>query len=630
MRAILTPPPRYTVSQWSERFRYLSREYSASPGRYDLSIVPYAREPLDCSNDPTVRSVVLMWASQTTKTTLLENVTGYFIHGDPAPVLMVQPTVEMAQAWSKERLIPTARDTPVLRDLIGEQKSRDSGNTIQIKVYPGGNLAIIGANAPAGLAARPRRVVLCDEVDRYPLSAGTEGDPVALAIRRTESFWNSVVYLTSTPTIKRASRIEKEFEETDQRRWFAKCPSCGHDQTLVWRQVKWPKTDNGGHDLENAYYECAGRGCRWNDELRVKAIQAGEWRATAPFKGKRGYHLNGIYSPFKCKRGFKSRLHQMAVDFMEARHGGQEQVKTWTNTFLAETFEEEGEQVEHGPLLARSEEYTPKTLPLGVLLVTASADVQKDRIELEAVGIGHGDESWGIEKVVIYGDTEQDEVWSDLADHIGGSDYQREDGVLLKITATAIDMRHKPKKVRDFCRKSGLPRVYPVYGVAGNTPILVTSRPHKRYRLRVFAVNGKIAKDTLFARLRLDNPGPRYMHFPRGHGYDEEHFRQLTGEVLKTKYLHGFPVPFYEKIRERNEALDLRVYWLACLDILNPKLQTIARLLRKPVPQNEDKPADKPEDKTQAPAEAKAPISKAARKPQMRQSNGWVGKWRNW
>jgi phage terminase large subunit GpA-like protein len=572
------------------------------------------RAPMQDATDMTVESVTMMCASQIIKTTVLENLIGYFIAIDPAPILLVQPTEELAKSFSEERLSPMIRDCPSLAGKVHETRSRDSGNKQLFKKFPGGNIALVGANAPAGLAGRPRRVVLLDEVDRYPASAGKEGDPCALAIRRTESFWNAVIYLTSTPTIKGISRIEAAFEQTDKRRWFCPCPECGHHQHLKWSQVLWgkerlaslkrwhtqpsaerpgtkpatrqtsgtnpnpdcPETPTDGSD---AIYECESCHAHLTDTQRLAMVLAGEWRATAPFHGKRGYHLNGIASPFKHKKGFRNRLHQMVAGFLEAKRGGRETYKTWVNTFLAETFEEESEKIDLAPLLERGEDYHPKNLPAAVILVTAGVDIQKDRIEVETVGLGLDDESWGIEKHVIQGDTEQDDVWfgpGGLSEFLA-TEYQRDDGVPLKITSTAIDMRHKGKKVREFIRKCGLPRIYPVYGATGNNPLLVTTRFNKHYRLRTYAVNGKLAKDTLFARLRIDQPGPRYLHFPKGYGYDEEHFRQLTAEVVKTRYSHGFPIQTYEKIRERNEALDLRVYWLAGLEILRPNLTAIAQ-----------------------------------------------------
>lgn len=577
--AAVTPPPRYTVSEWSERFRYLSREYSAQPGRYSLDVVPYAREPMDCANDPAVREVVLMWASQTTKTTLLENVLGYFIAAEPSPILLVQPSVEMAQAWSKERFNATCRDTPVLRELVTEQKSRDSGNTIQLKTFPGGNLAIIGSNAPSGLAGRPRRVVLLDEVDRYPASAGTEGDPVALAIRRTESFWNSVIYLTSTPTNKGSSRIESEYEQTDKRQWFVPCPKCGEFQTLKWAQVQW-ETDKP----ETAHYVCEQCDCHWDDAGRVAAIKRGQWRATAPFTGKRGYYINGIYSPFKSKRGFTSRLHQMATDFLEAKKGGPEQLKTWTNTFLAETWQDAAETLDAGALTGRCEEYTPDKLPNEVIFVAGGADVQKDRIELEIVGLGLDDESWGVEVVKVYGDTEKPDTWKRFGNELTRR-FKRADGIELRLSSVAIDFHFRPATVKQFCRSHGTPCiVLPVIGIGSAQPTLT----QRRSTQDDFTYNGVAtdqAKDLIYSRLRLAERGPRFMHFPRGYGYDDDWFRQLTCERVVTKYTKGFPKRVYEKANgARNEALDMRVYWLALVDILRPDVGNIAaKLTKEPV-----------------------------------------------
>lgn len=518
-----------------------------------------------------------MWASQTTKSTCLENVNGYFIAADPAPILMVQPTVEMAQAWSKERFVPTVRDTPCLRDILANDKSRDSGNTIQLKTFPGGNLAIIGANAPAGLAGRPRRVVLLDEVDRYPASAGTEGDPVLLAIRRTESFWNSVIYMTSTPTIKGASRIESEYEQTDKRKWFVPCPKCGHWQTLQWAQVRWPDEN----PLE-AWYQCETCEAQLTDDLRVGAIRKGEWRATAPFNGKRGYFLSGLYSPFKAKRGYKTRLHQMAAEFIEAKHGGTEQLKTWTNTFLAETWEDAAEKIEPTWLSQRVESYGPQTIPDGVAVIVAGADVQKDRIEVEFVGIGAEEESWGIEVCKVYGDTESPQTWVELSRCIDRL-FKRVDGTELRCVALGIDIHFRPRATKEWIEKHGTRcRVYGVFGIGSAQPTLVQLRPNG-----CWSVATDYAKDIIYARFKIEKPGPRYMHFPNGAGYNDDWFRQLTCERVVTKYNKGFAKRVYEKTSGvRNEALDMRVYGLATLDILRPDIAAIQRNL-KPVQKQE-------------------------------------------
>lgn len=540
-----------------------------------------------------------MWASQTTKSTVLENVCGYFIAADASPILLVQPTVEMAQAWSKERFVPTIRDTPVLRELITDAKSRDASNTIQLKTFPGGNLAIIGANAPTGLAARSRRVVLLDEVDRFPASAGTEGDPVALAIKRTESFWNGVVYLTSTPTIKHSSRIESEFKETDQRKWFVPCHACLQFQPLEWAGVVWPEGQP-----EEARYKCHHCETLWTDQDRVAAIRKGEWRPTAPFKGKRGYFLNGIYSPFKAKRGFKSRLHQMVTEFLEAKHGGPEQLKTWTNTFLAETWQDEGDSVKVGGLIDRRENYSPEKLPNEVVLVVAGADVQKDRIELEWIGYGKEYESWGIRVDKIVGDTEKPETWLRLSQAIE-VEFTRQDGAKLRPAALAIDAHFRPQAVRGWVNTHGTRcLVFPVLGIGQAQGSLVEPRRSKQYGVS-WSVSTDAAKDILFSRFKIDVPGPRYCHFPIG--YDEKWFIQLGSERAVTKHSRGYAKRVWEKTPgARNEAIDMRVYALACLEILRPNIDAIAKTIKPPAENQE----------------TSAPVRQVMRR------GGWVNGWK--
>ena len=231
------PPERLTVSEWAVRHRRLSPEGSAFTGRFRLESAPYQAEPMEAVNDPEVQSVVLQWASQTGKTEILNNIVGFFISEEPSPMLVLQPTLDMAETWSKDRLAPMVRDTTILTDLVADARARDSGNTVLHKRFNGGHITVAGANSPASLASRPIRVVLCDEVDRYPNSAGAEGDPISLAQKRSDTFFNSVHVTTSTPTIKGVSRVEAEFDLTDQRRWFCPCPHCGEHQTLEWAQV---------------------------------------------------------------------------------------------------------------------------------------------------------------------------------------------------------------------------------------------------------------------------------------------------------------------------------------------------------------------------------------------------------
>lgn len=610
-----------TVSEWANRYRYLSRESSAKSGKYRTSATPYVAELMDSACEDTVQSVCAMFAAQTGKTESLNNISGFFIHADPAPILMVQPTIELAESWSKEKLTPMVRDTPALSRLVKDPRSRDSGNTILFKQYPGGNIAIVGANAPAGLAGRPRRVVLLDEVDRFPASAGTEGDPCALAIRRTESFYNSVIVLTSTPTTKGISRIEKEFDQTDKRFWFCPCPACGEWQTLKWVNVAWPEGKP-----EEAFLKCEKCPAMLDDAARVKMIKAGEWRATAPFNGKRGYHLNGIYSPFKHKRGYKNRLHQMAAQFLEAKHGGEETLKTWVNTFLAETWESAGATINPDDIGARREDYATE-VPAGVLVLTWAADVQGDRIEAEIVGWGEGEECWGIRRGYFVGDPNTSpHVWQQLRD-FAETELTHPLYGKIKPTIGVVDSGFATQAAYQFVRKMMPARVYAVKGAKNRLKHPVET-PRRGGRSSALLVDTQEFKSIIYSRLKNDKPGPRYYHFPKS--YDDEFFAQLTAEKVVTKHAKGIASQSWENTRSnrRNEALDIRVYLHAALHILNVNWEKLKENMGKrgEVKEYVLKPAE-PQTTEQA---AEHPAARPARAPFLprRPGGGWVGGFR--
>lgn len=633
---LFRPPEKLNVWQWAEKYRFLAKGVSArsleGPVLYSTADAPHQRKPQESFTDPETQMTVLVMASQIGgKTEMFNNAVGYHMDHTPRSAVIMYPQLDAAQKYSKKKFTPMVEATPVLSKLLKSARSRDSGNTILIKEFTGGAVFFVGANSPASLRGASGELLIGDEIDSNATSAGTEGDPVELLWKRGESFPRCVKILASTPTTGARdqngiclSAIWAAFEMSDQEYWYVPCPKCGQFQPLTWKQIVWPKDSAGNHLTERAELICSHCDAALNDAQRIQMYYDGRWEATAAFNGIRGFHLNGIYCPWPAHKGFKNRLHQMAEESIRAKRKGALAIRVWINTFLAETSDEGAEKIDHAPLLQRAEAYSPEQLPEQIILITAGVDVQKDRIEVEVVGLGLEDESWGIEKRVLQGDTEQDDVWEDLAQLLS-TQYRRHDGVPLNITATAIDMRHKPKKVQAFIRTCGLPRVYPVYGVAGNTPILVTGRFNKHYRLRTYAVNGKLAKDIIFARLKVEQPGPRFLHFPTGHGYNEEHFLQLTAEVLKVKYTHGFPQQYYEKIRERNEALDMRVYWLAGLDILKPNLTAIAKRL------DAHKPAVPPKDYVLKPEPLPTPAPSPAPKPPAkprRPGGGFIGKWK--
>ena len=414
---------------------------------------------MDAISDPAAETVVIMSSSQIGKSESILNMVGFHIDHDPAPIMVVMPTERDAETWSKDRFSPMARDTPCLQDKIANPRSRDGNNKILHKRFPGGHLTIVGANAPSGLASRPIRLLLCDEVDRYPFSAGAEGDPVNLARKRTVTFWNRKIVLVSTPTNKGASRIEAAYQESDQRRFWVPCPECGTEQVLTWSQVRWDKATDGSHLPDTARYHCAQCDAVWRDETRWAAISKGRWIAEQPFSGTAGFHLNEIYSPWV-------RLYAMAKTFLSARAGGDEMMKSFINTSLGETWMESGEAPDWQRLLGQKEEWRSGTVPAGGLFLTAGADVQKDRIEVDVWAWGRGLQSWLIDHIVIEGGPGDPACWQKLSDLLGQT-WAHPSGQYLTIARLAIDTGYETSAVYAWARKVGFGQVAPVKGLEG-------------------------------------------------------------------------------------------------------------------------------------------------------------------
>lgn len=518
---------------------------------------------MDACSDPAIPEVVIMSGAQLGKSEAILNIIGYHMAHDPAPLLMMQPTVEMAQSFSKDRITAgLIRSTPCLRDKVKEPRTKDANNSVLHKVFPGGALSMVGANSPAGLASRPIRVVLCDEVDRYPPSAGSEGDPIMLAKKRTATFWNRKIIMVSTPTNKGSSRIEQAFELSDKRYYYVPCPHCGHKQTLKWANVKWDQ----GNPL-SAKYVCEDCGALLDDVDRAKAIRNGEWIATQPFNGVAGFAINGIYSPW-------TPLSDGVRDFLEARKQPAT-LRVWTNTYLGETWEEEGERVDDYAIYERREEYG-LPLPEDVLVLTCGVDVQDDRLEAEVVGWGLDEESWSVEYRVFYGDPSAPQVWRDLDEFLKQT-YEHETGEILHIMGTCIDSGgHYTQSVYKYVAAREGKRIFAIKGVGGDgKPIIGKPSRNNLGKIRLFPVGVDTAKHLLFSRLAISEPGAGYCHFPMK--YEQEYFRQLTAEKIATRYHKGFAKREFVKVRQRNEALDVRVYAMAAFNLINVNLQSIAR-----------------------------------------------------
>ena len=525
---------------------------------------------MDACCDPKNTEVVIMSAAQLGKSEALLNIIGYHIDNDPSPILMLQPSLDMAQSFSKDRVANgLLQSTPCLQDKVKSPRARDSGNTTLHKIFPGGSITLVGANSPASLASRPIRLVLCDEVDRYPTSAGSEGDPIMLARKRASTFWNRRIVMVSTPTIKGASRIEDAFEKSDKRYYYVPCPHCEHSQKLIWANVIW--TEN---NPESAGYRCEECSVIWSDADRRKAVRNGEWVAEEPFAGIAGFAISALYSPW-------TPLSEGVREFLTVRKNP-EQLKVWNNTYLGQSWEDQGETVDVYNLMDRKEPFEGK-IPDEVLFLTCGVDVQDDRLELSTIGWGRDDESWVIEHKVMYGDPSTPHLWTALDSHIFKT-YQCFDGRELPIRATCVDSGgHYTNSVYSYAKKHAGRRVFAIKGVGGEGRAIV-SRPSKNNigRCPLFPIGVDTAKDLLFARLRISDQGAGYIHF--SDELNDEYFRQLTAEKIVTRYHRGFKKRIFQKMRPRNEALDCFVYAIAAYAILGINVNALAdKSQREPV-----------------------------------------------
>jgi phage terminase large subunit GpA-like protein len=636
--ALFTPPPDLRVSEWADTYAVLPKESSAQPGRWITANAEYQRGFMDAINDPLVETIVTIWPAQSGKSAGLLNVVGYFCHQDPSPILFVQPTLEAAENFSKDRIAPMIRDTPALKPLFGDPRAKDSGNTLLHKQFPGGYLALSGANSPASLASRPIRIVLCDEVDKYDSSAGTEGDPVKLAVARTTTFWNRKVILTSTPNIKGTSRIERAFLKSDQRRYFVTCPHCGEKQTLEWGMLKWPSPRSNPelkeHRPDECYYVCSGNGCEITEADKPDMIRAGEWIATAVSEdGKTaGFHLNALYSPW-------STWPDLIREWLDSQ-GSMEELKTFVNSKLAETFEPKGDRVEKDVFTDRQHDYLADCeAPEGVIIVTAAVDVQDNRLEASAIGWGFGEESWALDHRIFAGSPAEKGVWAELEEWLH-REFRREDGVKLRIRCTMMDSAgHHTKEAYAFAKAHQKMRFYACVGRANKDgiPRPLLSRPTKidEHGVLLYTVGVDTAKESFYSRLKIEAEGGGYCHFPYAPWADEEYFLQLASEELATVYKGNTAVgKRWKKRRDRNEALDLRVYAMAALERLKPNFDKWAEHLRKqaPIVKQEIKAAEPlPVGAVeQKPAEMPQVIKQkiASTRPTYQRPTGWVNAWR--
>lgn len=563
----LKPDPILTVSEWADRYRMLSSKASGEPGKWKTSRTPYLKEIMDVlSTSHPCKKVVFKKSSQIGGTESGYNWLGYIIDHAPGPTMLIQPTVDTAKRNSKLRIEPLIEETPRLREKISDRKSKESSNTIMQKDFPGGSLIMTGANSAAGLRSTPCRYLMIDELDAYPSDVDGEGDPVSLAMARSRNFSRRKAILISTPGTKGMSKIENEFEDSDQRHYHVPCPFCSHEQVLKFEFLKWTP---GKPETVKYYCEKCGEGIE--ERHKTKMLSGGHWIALNPGHYTVGFFINALYSP----TGWHS-WKEIATDYelakkeleTEKKH---EKMKAFHNTTLGLSYEETGEAPEWAKIYHRRDKYPIGKVPYGPVILTCGADVQKDRIECEVVGWGKGQVSWSIDYRIFSGDTTKDDVWKLFEDFITGN-FEHESGALLPLSFVAVDSGYNTQKVYNFCRKFPPNKVVPIKGmddlamIVGSQKAVDAKIDGKKIRraVKLWNVGVSVLKTELYGRLKIDPPIgdekeiPGYCHFPE---YSDEYFKQLTSEkMVVRRNRKGNMVREWVKDRERNEALDCRIY----------------------------------------------------------------------
>jgi phage terminase large subunit GpA-like protein len=557
--AAFKPPKKLTLSEWADEYAYLSAESSAEGGRWHT--LPYQKAMMDAITDPKIEQVTVMKSARVGYSKILNHIIAYHIHQDPCGIMVVQPTIEDAAGYSKEEIAPMIRDTKVLTNLVSDAKTRDSNNTILQKQFPGGVLSLVGANSARGFRRVSRRIVLFDETDGYPASAGTEGDQIKLGIARTQYFWNRKIVAGSTPTIKDFSRIERLFEQSDQRRYYVPCPDCNHMQYLRWPNMRWQDDDP-----LTAAYACEECGVLIPHSKKRWMVERGEWRKTQPGNGRHaGFHIWAAYSYSP-----NAEWSNLVEEFLLSKNDP-EQLKTWINTTLGECWEDEyASKVGADGLMERAsvEKYEKGTPPKEVLMLSLGCDVQDDRLSMSVWGIGRNEEMYLVDRKVIYGSPARADLWKQM-DEVLLDKYKNEDGIELKIDTAAIDTGgHFTQETYQYVRERSHLGLIGIKGMGqkGKPPI---GKPTKvdinfsgkalRKGVQLFPVGVDTIKTTLHNRLKDAELGDGYIHFYPT--ITTDYFQELTAERQVLRYKHGYQERVWvKKSNARNEALDEMVY----------------------------------------------------------------------
>ena len=575
-----------TVSEHAELKRILSAESGASePGKYHCRRAQYQKGMQDAILEPGIEEVTFMTAARLGKTTVLENILGYFVDYDPAPILMIHESDKKAKSWSKINLQPMINDNPHLKVKFAEEKSRNSDSEILYKSFQGGHLVIGGANTPTSFSSYSMRIVMFEEIDRYPVTVGQEGDPIELGKQRAENFLNRKFVEDSTPTVKDLSSIEKLWNMSDQRMYFVPCPFCGYKQILIFgARSQFAHLTNGylkfvreGNKVKSVVYVCGNPECRKeiSEKYKGRMLKEGEWRKTNPsVKDHAGFWINRLYSPW-------SSWKSIVENFFKCERNP-EKYRVWVNTTLGETYVDNPSLEISETLLMKQREVYEK-IPLGVVALTVGVDVQDDRVEVAIYGWGKNEEAWFIERAVIPGSIE-DDATQKMIDAFVTRERQYENGFPSRfgqiggVLIVCIDSGDQTKSVNSYVAERKKKRFVTVKGANKPQKVYVAYSHNKHRQTPLVIVDTFQGKKMIYHRLNIEPlkdesgtilPTPRRWHFNMT--CDTEFFAQLTAERLETKKIKGYPVQAWVlPSGKRNEQLDIADYALAGLHLIVP------------------------------------------------------------
>lgn len=524
---------------------------------------------MDVITDSDVTDIVILGAVQLLKSEILLNAFGYFMHLDPCPMIMVQPDEKNAEDFSKDRIASMIEVTPVLQERVLQRrggKSTKKSTTLNIG-FKGGYLSIASGRVEASLSSKPARVILFDETDKYPITADKGGDPIDLGEKRTTTFWNAKRLKVSSPGELETSRIIAEYKKSDQREYYVPCPHCGTCQIFKWggKDVKYGmKWEN--NDPNTTHYVCEGCFAKLTEADKLAMIPEGQWLTHAPFNGVAGFKISALYSPWFSWA-------KLVDEYLKGKDDPQK-LKVFITTRLAEGWEDRGETMSDGALMARREKYSAQ-VPKGAFVLTCSVDVQKDRLEALVQGWGKREECWNIEHAIFYGSPDESEVWEELESYLNRQ-FEHEAGIQLPLSITLIDSGYSAQNVYKFVERLGNPRIRATKGQFGwGQPILKapsrgqSGKDRRKVDLHIIGVDE--AKDTVMQRLKKRPPGPYSYHFPEADWCNDEFFAQLTAEkIVITKNNRGFKTRVWVPKRDRNEIFDMTVGCFAATRLLPP------------------------------------------------------------